>query len=197
MTPTRQELVAQLRGDIADERVLRAIAAVDRERFVAEGDRHRAWENVALGIGRGQTISQPLVVARMCELLAVRPGGRVLDVGTGSGYHAAVLAELGAEVVGVELQAELAAAAAARLPGVPVLAGDGRLGHPEGAPYDGICVAAAAREPPPALIAQLADGGRLVLPLRCGGAQRLVRLTRTAAGLRRDDHEAVRFVPLR
>jgi protein-L-isoaspartate(D-aspartate) O-methyltransferase len=193
---TREQLLAELRPHVGDEQVLAAIGAVAREEFVAPGDRARAWENVALGIACGQTISQPLVVARMCALLRIAPGDRVLDVGTGSGYHAAVLAALGARVTSIELHAELSAAAAARVPGVELVVGDGRLGHPPGAPYDAICVAAAAREAPPALLEQLADGGRLVAPLRTWRRERLVLLTRAGGELRREDHEEVRFVPL-
>jgi protein-L-isoaspartate(D-aspartate) O-methyltransferase len=181
--------------------VLAAIAAVDRERFVEPRDRRRAWANRALGIGCGQTISQPLVVARMCEVLELSPGDRVLDVGTGSGYHAAVLAALGARVVTVELHPELSALAAERLrdvaPGVEVVVGDGRLGHPAGAPYDAICVAATARdEVPGALLDQLAVGGRLIAPLRTRRQERLVLYRRGAREMVAEELEAVRFVPL-
>ena len=198
---TREELLAELRERIADERVLAAIAAVDRERFVELRDRRRAWANRALAIGCGQTISQPLVVARMCEALGIIPGDRVLDVGTGSGYHAAVLAALGARVVTAELQPELSALAAERLravaPGVEVVVGDGRLGHPPGAPYDAICVAATARdEVPAALLDQLAVGGRLIAPLRTRRHERLVLFRRSARELVAEELEAVRFVPL-
>lgn len=196
MAATREELLATLRRDVHDEHVLAALAAVPRETFVEPVDQPRAWENVALPIGCGQTISQPLVVARICELLRVRPGDRLLDVGTGSGYQAAVFAALGARVVGIEVQPALATQAARRLPGVRVVVGDGRLGWPAGAPYDGICVAAATEEIPPALLSQLAPGGRLVAPLRDGGHERLVLARRTRAGVVGEDHEAVRFVPL-
>jgi protein-L-isoaspartate(D-aspartate) O-methyltransferase len=194
----REELLEELRPHIADERVLAAIGAVPRERFVAAKDAERAWNNVALAIGSGQTISQPLVVARMCEVLRVEPGDRVLDVGSGSGYHAAVLAALGARVTSIEIVPELAAAAAARLAGtgVELVVGDGRLGHPPGAPYDAISIAARAREVPPALLGQLAEGGRLVVPLRRRGRERLVLVTWTLAGYEHQDLEAVRFVPL-
>jgi protein-L-isoaspartate(D-aspartate) O-methyltransferase len=196
---TREELLAELRPHVADARVLAAIAAVPREAFVAPGDHERAWENRALGIDCGQTISQPIVVARMCEALALRPGDRVLDVGTGSGYHAAVLAALGARVTSIEIHAELARAAAGRLPAeVELVVGDGRLGHPPGAPYDAISVAATAEEEvPAALLEQLALRGRLVAPLRERGVERLVLLTRRADGaFARTDLEEVRFVPL-
>lgn len=201
---TREELLAELRRDVADERVLAAIAAVPRERFVAARDRARAWENRALGIEEGQTISQPLVVARMCELLAVRPGERVLDVGTGSGYHAAVLAALGARVVSVERHRALSRRAAAALAdagieGVELLVGDGRAGAPGAAPFDAISVTATAEgEIPAPLLDQLRPGGgRLVAPLRESGRERLVRLVTDARGeVRREDLEEVRFVPL-
>ena len=194
---TRERLLAELRPHVADERVLAAIAAVPRQVFVAKADRPRAWLNVALGIGCGQTISQPLIVARMCEVLRVTPGDRVLDVGTGSGYHAAVLAALGARVVSIERHAELSETAAERLGGeVELVVGDGRLGHPPGAPYDAISVAATAEAIPPALLDQLAPGGRLVVPLGAGGTERLVLLTRTDDGFAREDLEPVRFVPL-
>lgn len=194
---TREALLAELRPHIGDERVLEAIAAVPREDFVDPADRAGAYDNRALGIGCGQTISQPLVVARMCEVLAVRPGDRVLDVGTGSGYHAAVLAALGAHVTSIEIHPELSAAAAERLEGIELVVGDGRLGHPPGAPFDAISVAATAREVPPALLEQLAPGGRLVAPLRDQRRERLVLVVRGCDGrLCREELEDVRFVPL-
>ncbi len=198
-----ERLVAELRADVADERVLAAIAAVPRDRFVATDDHSRAWQNRALGIACGQTISQPLVVARMCEALAVRPGDRVLDVGTGSGYHAAVLAHLGGRVWGIERQRPLVAIAAANLAaagveGISLVVGDGREGYPAAAPYDAICVAAAAEDKvPAALLDQLAPGGRLVAPLRERGDERLVLVRRGEDGaLERRALEPVRFVPL-
>jgi protein-L-isoaspartate(D-aspartate) O-methyltransferase len=165
---------------------------------VTPGDRGRAWDNNALGIECGQTISQPVIVARMCEVLEIQEGARVLDVGTGSGYHAAVLAELGAQVVSIEIHPELSAAAARRLPGVVLVVGDGRLGHRPGAPYDAISVAARCDgDVPGALLEQLAPGGRLVAPVRSGGVERLVLVRRHADGdFAREDLEQVRFVPL-
>jgi protein-L-isoaspartate(D-aspartate) O-methyltransferase len=195
-----ERLVAELRQHVGDERVLAAIEAVPRDVFVPEHRREEAWDNVALPIGSGQTISQPLVVARMCELLALRGDERVLDVGTGSGYHAAVLARLVAHVWSVELHPGLSqraarSLAAAGVANVTLSVGDGSLGHPAGAPYDAINVAAAMAAIPPALPAQLAAGGRLVGPV--GEDQRLVLLRRGAGGeLQLEQHERVRFVPL-
>ena len=199
----RERLLDELRRDVRDEAVLAAIAAVPREKFVPAGERGRAWENRALGIGRGQTISQPLVVARMCEALAIRPGARVLDVGTGSGYHAAVLAQLGAVVFSIERHRTLSEQAGLNLAdagvrGVELIVGDGRHGHPPAAPYDGITVAATAEGGVPgALLDQLAPEGRLVAPVRDGDGERLVLVRRRADGsLERADLEPVRFVPL-
>jgi protein-L-isoaspartate(D-aspartate) O-methyltransferase len=195
-------LVAGLRAGIADERVLDAIAAVPRELFVPAALRERAHENVALPIGRGQTISQPYVVARMTELLRLRPADRVLDVGTGSGYHAALLARLAAHVWSIERHATLSACAAEQLraagvENVTLLVGDGSRGLPAEAPFDAINVAAAAwPEVPPALERQLAAGGRLVAPVGASG-QQLVLVERAEDGeLRRSALDPVRFVPL-
>ncbi len=194
----RERLVRRLRrGGITDERVLAAIGSVPRELFVPEELRSRAYEDGALPIGHGATISQPTMVARMCEELRLTGDERVLDVGTGSGYQAAVLAELSAEVVGIERVAELAAQArtallAAGYPGVEVRVGDGTLGLPERAPFDAIVVAAAAPRPPAALIAQLAPDGRLVVPVGSRHDQRLEVVVRTERG-----PEVVRSVPCR
>jgi len=160
-----------------------------------------AWDNAPLPIGSGQTISQPLVVARMCELLELTGGERVLDVGTGSGYHAAVLARLCAHVWSVERHPELSAQAALNLRGagvenVTLVVGDGARGLPEAAPFDAINVAAAAvTAVPQALEAQLAQGGRLVAPVE-DGDQRLYVVRRTDDELERRALERVRFVPL-
>jgi protein-L-isoaspartate(D-aspartate) O-methyltransferase len=197
-----ERLLEELRGGIADARVLDAIAAVPREAFVPAQLRERAYENVALPIGRGQTISQPFVVARMTELLRLRPADRVLDVGTGSGYHAALLARLAAHVWTIERHATLSASAAEQLraagvENVTLLVGDGSRGLPAEAPFDAINVAAAAwPEVPPALERQLAPGGRLVAPVGASG-QQLVLVERAADGtLRRRALDPVRFVPL-
>ena len=163
----------QLRArGIADERVLEAMARLPRERFVPEERRAIAYADEALPIPAGQTISQPWIVARMTELLAPRVGDRVLDIGTGSGYQAAILALLGGRVVSIERQPELAGSARARLAElgfgdqVEVRVGDGSLGDPTGAPWDGILVAAAAPAIPNPLRDQLSpNGGRLVIPV--------------------------------
>lgn len=194
-------LVAKLGERIRDTRVLEAIRDVPRSAFVPPELRARAWEDTSLPIGSGQTISQPYVVARMCELLELRPRDRVLDVGIGSGYHAAVLARLAGEVVGVERHAALAEGAAARL-GDRVrvrVAETGVYGAPDLAPFDAINVAAACAAVPEALIDQLAPGGRLVAPVGPPDGQHLVLVRRSADGasLRQERHDAVRFVPLR
>jgi protein-L-isoaspartate(D-aspartate) O-methyltransferase len=200
-TASAERLVAKLRPSIGDERVLAAIAAVPRDLFVPSSLAKTAWENTALPIGAGQTISQPVVVARMCELLELRGDERVLDVGTGSGYHAAVLAKLASEVWSIEREERLSrraasALAAAGVTNVHLVLGDGSRGYPPAAPYDAINVAAAASaRPPAALEDQLAEGGRLVVPVD-GPDQRLMLVRKTPEGLVRTLHEPVRFVPL-
>ena len=195
------QLVAELRRFVADERVLEAVRRVPREAFVPADLRAHAYDNTALGIGCGQTISQPLVVARMTELLELKPADRVLDVGTGSGYHAAILAALAAHVWSIERHAELSTRAAealldAGVRNVTLLVGDGSRGVPEYAPFDAINVAAAGgRELLEALEGQLADGGRLVAPVT-GRRQRLTVARREADRLHWRDLEEVRFVPL-
>ncbi len=194
-------LSRRLRSAVADEQVLMAIATVPRERFVDASDQDRAYENVALPIDCGQTISQPIVVARMLELLELGVNDRVLDIGTGSGYHAALLARLARQVWTIERHPQLSARAQLILEGLGIdnvtcLVGDGWRGLPAQAPFDAINVAAATGpQLPPALEAQLAPGGRLVAPVGIG-RQHLVRVRRGLAGLRRERLEAVRFVPL-
>jgi len=186
--------------DITDERVLEAMRRVPRHRFVPNELAALAYDDRPLPIGYDATISQPYIVALMAQALALRPTDRVLEVGAGSGYAAAVLAELAAEVVAVELVEPLAALAAEHLAGygdrVHVVCADGTLGYPQRAPYDAISVAAAAPEIPPPLLDQLAEGGRLVMPVG-RGAEDLVLITRTPAGDMRRSLLQVRFVPLR
>jgi protein-L-isoaspartate(D-aspartate) O-methyltransferase len=189
------------RRGITDERVLDAMDRVPRELFVPASLAEHAYDDGALPIGHHQTISQPFVVATICSLLSLRGTERVLDVGTGSGYQAAVLAELAAEVVTIERIPELAADARARLQeagyaNVDVRVGDGSLGVPERAPFDAIAVAAAAPRVPPALYAQLAEGGRLVLPRGTRWGQELVLVVRTHEGPAERASIPCRFVPL-
>ena len=194
---------AQLRGrDIVDERVLRAMEAVPRELFVGERERRRAYEDAALPISEGQTISQPYMVARICEALRLTGNERVLDVGTGSGYQAAVLAELAAEVHTIERIPELAERARANLASagyadrVRLHVGDGTLGVPEHSPFAAIAVAAAALEAPPALYDQLEPRGRLVVPVGGSGGQWLEVVVRTPEGPAVLRTVPCRFVPL-
>jgi protein-L-isoaspartate(D-aspartate) O-methyltransferase len=192
----------QLRGrDIADENVLRAMGQVPRELFVPEQERPRAYADAALPIGYGQTISQPYMVARIAEALSLRPGEVVLDVGTGSGYQAAVLAELGADVVTIERLPELAEQArenlaAAGYDGVDVRVGDGTLGVPDRAPFNAIAVAAAAPGFPQTLYDQLRPRGRLVVPVGGQRAQRLELIVRSPEGPAVVHSVPCRFVPL-
>ena len=194
-------LALRLAPAIADLRVLAAIASMPRERFVEPALRDRAYANVALPIACEQTISQPLVVARMLELLELRPNDRVLDVGTGSGYHAALLALLADQVYTLERHPELARSAQQTiaqldLDNVHFSVGDGWEGLPDHAPFDAINVAAATeREPPPALLAQLAPGARLVAPVGAA-SQHLTLVRRTESGIAQMTLEGVRFVPL-
>ncbi|MEA2905011.1 MAG: protein-L-isoaspartate(D-aspartate) O-methyltransferase [Alphaproteobacteria bacterium] len=187
---------------ITDAAVLRALDEVPREHFVDGRFTDAAYADQALPIACGQTISQPYVVAYMTEQLDLKPQHRVLEIGTGSGYQAAVLSRLAREVVSIERYRTLAEAARARLAtlgyaNVEVHVGDGLAGLPERAPYDRIIVTAAAEEVPDALVAQLAERGMMMLPLGPhGGTQRIVRLTKTEEGLKREELLAVRFVPL-
>jgi protein-L-isoaspartate(D-aspartate) O-methyltransferase len=194
-------LASRLRSVVADERVLAAIAATPRERFVPASERHRAYENVALPIDCGQTISQPLVVARMLEMLGLRSDDRVLDVGTGSGYHAALLAQLSDHVWTIERHRQLSALAQEAITGLGIenvtfVVGDGWNGLPAEAPFDSINVAAATGDSVPTTLEnQLAQGGRLVAPVGSRD-QHLILAQRTPEGIGRVKLEAVRFVPL-
>jgi protein-L-isoaspartate(D-aspartate) O-methyltransferase len=193
-------MVRQLeRFGIRDRHVLDAMARVPREEFVGPADRDVAYGDHALQIGEGQTISQPYVVARMTELLATEPEQRVLEVGTGSGYQAAVLAELVREVISIERHASLADAARDRLErlghrNVRVILADASLGYPPEAPYDRIVITAATPRIDPALAMQLSADGRIVAPIGDLDLQELV--VRDARG-REEHHGPVRFVPLR
>ncbi len=199
-----KELLRELhRHGVRDQRVLLAIAKVPRERFVPPELRERAWENRPLPIGAGQTISQPLIVGLMTQALQLDGDERVLEIGTGSGYQAAILAELAASVTSIERDPTLAHSAAERLRrlgyrNVEVHVGDGSKGWPAGAPYDRIIVTAAATRVPPALLEQLspAEGARLVIPIGDSEHQQLYLFERRGGRLRRTDLGAVRFVPL-
>ena len=189
---------------VISERVMAALAAVSRDAFVPEALRHRAWCNGPLPIGLGQTISQPFIVALMTDLLDTRPGHTVLEIGTGSGYQAAVLSRLVQQVYSLEILPELARAAAERLKAqgyanVLVIQGDGYAGLADQGPFDGILVTAAAPHVPPPLLAQLKPGAHLVLPVGPpGGVQTLRRLTRVDAQdhVESEDLLDVVFVPL-
>jgi protein-L-isoaspartate(D-aspartate) O-methyltransferase len=197
-----QFLLSLRQRGITDAAVLRAMDEVPREHFVEETFMDTAYADQALPIACGQTISQPYVVAYMTEQLGVEPQHRVLEVGTGSGYQAAVLSRLAREVVSVERYRTLAEAARGRLAtlgyrNVVFRIGDGLAGVPERAPYDRIIVTAAAEAIPEALVAQLADGGVMVLPVGPhGGPQQLIKLTKGEGGIKREDLIGVRFVPL-
>ena len=192
----------QLRGrGISDERVLEAMGRVPRELFVPESMRELAYEDGALPIGLGQTISQPYIVGAICSLLELAGDERVLDVGTGSGYQAAVLAELAAEVTTIERVPELYAWARDALSRagyerVDTRLGDGSVGVPDRAPFDAIAVAAAAPTVPRALSEQLAEGGRLVVPRGSRWGQELVQVVKTDEGPVERASVPCRFVPL-
>ena len=209
---TRVRMVERLREQgIRNERLLDAIAAVPRHIFVEEALASRAYEDTALPIGFGQTISQPYVVARMIEALmradsGERALGKVLEIGTGCGYQAAVLAQLTQDVFSIERLRALNERARTNLRGLKLsnlrlVHGDGNLGLKQAAPFDSIIVAAAARTIPDALLEQLAIGGRMVLPLHVQpdstGAQRLVLLERTERTIVQSELDAVRFVPMK
>ena len=189
------------RRGITDERVLAAMAAVHREDFVPQELRRRAYEDGPLPIGEGQTISQPYIVASMTAALRLSGGERVLDIGTGCGYQAAVLSRLAGIVYTIEVRPELAASAADRLArlhyeNVHVHCGDGTLGLPELAPFDAILVAAAAPEVPGPLRSQLAEGGRMIVPVGDSENQDLHLIERNGTSFHTTTLEGCRFVPL-
>ena len=204
LAQARERMVAdQLRRrGIADERVLDAMGRIPRERFIGQSAQRHAYDDEALPIEAGQTISQPYIVARMTELLAPRPGDRILEIGTGSGYQAAVLADLGARVTTIERHEDLAATARERLAelgfgeAVDVRVGDGSLGLPDEGPWDGIIVTAAAPDISLALREQLADGARLVIPVGPRDRQILMVVTRRGNDWTERPDGAVVFVPL-
>ena len=197
----RGRLLRKLSREIPDSRVLDAIASVPRERFVRPADRHVAYEDVALGIASGQTISQPTIVAIMVQEMEIRRFDRVLEIGTGSGYQAAILGELAREVVTVERVPELAASARKLLArmgysNVRVEQSGGFLGRPEDAPFDAIVVAAAAPRLPQTLMSQLEIGGRLIIPVGSLRDQSLMKIVKTVDGAVTRALGACRFVPL-
>lgn len=199
----RQRMVEEqirVRG-VRDERVLAAMDRVPRHEFVPAQYRGEAYEDRPLPIGEGQTISQPYIVALMLEALAIAPADRILEVGTGSGYVTALLAELATEVISIERHAVLANQAGELLGGlgyrnVNVIVGDGSHGFPERSPYDAILVSAAAAEVPPMLLAQLAEGGRMIIPVGSADAQQLQFISRQDGQPRTSLRELCRFVPL-
>ena len=200
----RERMVAQQiagRG-LVNARLLDAFRSVPRELFVASDLAAEAYEDRPLPIEAGQTISQPYIVAFMIDAARVRPGQRVLEIGAGSGYAAALLGQIADEVVAVERHGELARLAGERMErlgyrNVRIVEGDGTLGFAEAAPYDAILAAAAGRHVPDALLDQLAEGGVLVMPVGSpGGVQRLVRVRRRGDRFERQELDAVRFVPL-
>jgi protein-L-isoaspartate(D-aspartate) O-methyltransferase len=192
----------QLRArGIDDERVLAAMGEVPREAFLPPRRRHRAYADSALPIGEDQTISQPWIVAAICQALALGGEERVLEVGTGSGYSTAVLARLAAQVVSVERYERLSrdageVLAALGIENARLLVGDGSVGVPDRGPFEAIAVHAAAPAPPPALLAQLADGGRMVVPIASQSLDTLTVLWRRGEGLEAASLGPCRFVPL-
>ena len=189
------------RRGVRDERVLRAMSEVPRHEFVPPLFQFKAYDDQPIAIGDGQTISQPYMVAAMTEAAGVEPGDRVLEIGTGSGYQAAILAHLGAEVITLERIPRLAESARERLfrlgyRGVRVVSEDGSAGYPAGAPYAAILVTAAAPAVPQMLVAQLAEDGRLVIPVGTLQLQTLQVISKYAGNLSVRDLDFCQFVPL-
>ena len=200
--PMRESMVKLIKSrGVTDQKVLDALAKVERHRFVPETCRGEAYADYPLPIGQNQTISQPYIVALMSELLQTQPADKVLEIGTGSGYQAAVLAEMGVQVYSIEIVEKLGKAARARLEelgykNVHVRIGDGYQGWPDAAPFDGIIVTAAPERVPQPLIDQLKQGGRMVIPVGPSGAQELVVLVKTRDGIEKQRSIPVRFVPM-
>lgn len=197
----RAEMIALLRSrGIIEERVMSAMSKIERHLFVQEPFTHRAYDDSALPIGKGQTISQPYTVAVMTEALALAPGDKVLEVGTGSGYQASVLAELGARVFTIERDPDLLAGARRIFERqqyrIASKAGDGTVGWSDFAPFDGIIVTAGAPEVPQPLLDQLAEGGRCVIPVGDRDIQTLLIITRHGAKFSRREFSGFKFVPL-
>jgi protein-L-isoaspartate(D-aspartate) O-methyltransferase len=203
-TPNHKiRLVMELRrAGVSDTKVLAAIERVPREAFVGAAFRDRAYEDTALPIGNGQTLSQPSVVGLMTQALDLSPRSKVLEIGTGSGYQGAVLANLCKRVYSIERHRPLLAEAEKRfkelrIHNIVIRLGDGWLGWPEQAPFDRIIVTAAPVDIPQALVDQLSPGGIMVVPVGAEkGMQRLIRLRRTDSGVEREEMNAVRFVPM-
>jgi len=194
-------MIALLRDRlITDDRILKAMATVERHLFVPEPFTGKAYEDSALPIGRGQTISQPYTVAFMTQALGVRPGDKIMEIGTGSGYQAAVLADMGARVFSIERDLELLAAARKLFDRlnyrIATKGGDGTVGWNEFAPYNGIIVTAGAPDVPQPLIRQLADGAKLVIPVGTLQYQALIVITRNGEDYDRREIEGFKFVPL-
>ncbi len=201
LSRSKTALLTELAQEVSDRRVLEAIAALPRERFVAQELRAHAYENRPLTIGHGQTISQPLIVALMTQALGLRGEEKVLEVGTGSGYQAALLSRLAAEVVSVERVSELAERServltALGYTNVRIHIGGETLGWPEEAPYDAIIVTAGAPKVPHELVHQLGLGGRMVAPVGSRDLQELVRVVKDAEGTTLENLGPCRFVPL-
>jgi protein-L-isoaspartate(D-aspartate) O-methyltransferase len=198
----QQMVIRQLQArDIGDARVLEAMAGVPRHRFVPGALQHRAYQDTPLPIGHGQTISQPYIVALMSQLLALEPGQRVLEIGTGSGYQAAVLAAMGVQVFTIEIVPELGRQAISVLEAlgysdIRAKIGDGYLGWPEHAPFDAIIVTCAPTSIPKPLETQLAEGGRMVIPVGETNHQRLLMLLKQDGKIKKEKIVNVRFVPM-
>ena len=201
MEEARRRLLDRLKREVPDDRVIGAMERVPRELFVPERSRHLAYEDIPVPIGEGQTISQPYIVALMMRGLAVRRTDKALEIGTGSGYQAAILAELASRVISVERIAALAESARERLASlgyinVDVVLAEERLGWEREAPYDAMVVAAGAPKLVRGLMDQIAVGGRLLIPVGSRDSQRLMKVTRTGEGFSVETMGECRFVPL-